>query len=115
MFSEGQAHLYIGRTNRLRARYGDHTRPSSSPDSAPFAFKLAHVATGKMVRAYTKEGSRKEMLKDPVFARAFRDAKARVQLMDFRFVEVADPTSQALLEAYCCIFLGTKFNDPDNH
>jgi hypothetical protein len=115
LFSEGDDHLYIGRTNRLRERYGDHTRPSSSSDSAPFAFKLARLATGKLKASYGGDQSRKGLLTDPVFFEAFRKAKDQVRAMDYRFVEEVDPTTQALLEAYCCIVLRTKFNDFDTH
>jgi len=49
------------------------------------------------------------------FRRAFLKAKAKIRKMDFRFVEEKNPTRQALLEAYCCIALKTKFNDFENH
>lgn len=52
LFSEGTKHLYVGRTDRMRGRYGDHSRPSASHNDAPFAFKLAREATGYLTPAY---------------------------------------------------------------
>lgn len=46
LFSEGDDHLYVGRTNRMRDRLQEHCRPSSTNNSAPFAFILARKATG---------------------------------------------------------------------
>ncbi|CAN7506444.1 hypothetical protein [Neorhizobium sp. LjRoot104] len=116
LFSEGVNHLYVGRTNRLRSRYGDHCRPSSDHNSAPFAFKLARIATGFTQRSY-KAGplSRKGLSANVDFLAAFIDAKARVRAMDFRYVEEVDPNSQCLLEIYCHVALGTPHNDFDNN
>jgi len=60
-------------------------------------------------------GSRAELIKDVAFASAFIDAKRRVALMDLRFVEESDATSQALLEIYTATVLKTPYNDFDNH
>jgi len=35
--------------------------------------------------------------------------------MEFRWVEEADQTKQALLELYCAISLNTEYNDFDTH
>jgi hypothetical protein len=45
LFSEGDSHLYVGRTNRLRQRLAEHCRKSSTHNSAPFAFLLARNAS----------------------------------------------------------------------
>ena len=116
LFSEGDKHLYVGRTNRLRRRYGQHCNPGSPDNQAVFAFKLARHATGKIVPAYAPGSeSRKGLLADPKFAEAFSSAKDRVRRMDYRFTEQTDPTTQALLEIYCAIVLRCQFNDFDNH
>ena len=41
LLSERGRHLYVGRTNRMRARLQRHCRPSSGRNSATFAFHLA--------------------------------------------------------------------------
>ncbi len=41
LFSEGDQHLYVGRTNRIRSRLAGHCRPSSTHFSATFAFRVA--------------------------------------------------------------------------
>jgi hypothetical protein len=58
LFSEGDAHLYVGRSRRLRARLRDH---SGTADDAPFAFKLARKQVGRTKASYSKAGSRKAL------------------------------------------------------
>src|SRR5713226_6156056 len=48
LFTENGNHLYIGRSNTIRARYGRHCNPGATHRMAAFAFKLAREATGKM-------------------------------------------------------------------
>lgn len=45
LFSEGDQHLYVGRTNRIRQRLAGHCRPSSTHFSATFAFGIARQVT----------------------------------------------------------------------
>lgn len=113
--SEKEKHLYVGRSNRMRARLQEHCRPSSTHNSAPFAFTLARKATGQSKASYLPSGSRKELEKEPVFKEAFDHAKTRVRRMDIRYVGEADPTRQALLEMYVAIALGTPHNDFGTH
>ena len=40
LFSERSHDLYVGRSNRLKTRIQEHSRPSSGHNSAPFAFLL---------------------------------------------------------------------------
>ncbi len=115
LFSDGPRHLYVGRTNRMRARLQEHGRPSSTHNSAPFAFMLARRATGRSKASYAAKGSRQSLERDPKFRTAFQRAKARVRRMDIRFVQERDPTRQALLELYVAIALGTPYNDFDTH
>ncbi|SRR6266851_4734975 len=116
LFSEGDTHLYVGRSNDVRARYGRHCRPGATHRMAAFAFRLARETTGKTKASY-KAGadSRSGLILDAKFAEAFEAAKARVRAMDFRFVKEADPTRQALLEMYCSVALDTRYNDFDTH
>lgn len=116
LFSEGDHHHYVGRTNHVQRRYGLHCRPSAQHNQAVFAFKLARHETGNLRAAYkTGEGSRKFLAADPAFGAVFRAAKARVKAMEFRWVEEADPVRQCLLEVYVAVVLQTPFNDFDNH
>lgn len=115
LFSEGGAPLYVGRSNRLRERYFLHCRPGSQQNQASFAYKLAREAIGAPKATYAKDGGRKALAATPLFQAAFAVAKDRIRKMDYRFVEEADQTSQALLEAYCAIVLQTPYNDFDTH
>lgn len=116
LFNEGDRHLYAGRSNHLRNRVGQHCRPGSQHNQAVFAFRLAREATGMVTPAYsTGMGSRKNLATDAVFAEAFTAAKARVRAMDYRCVEEADQTRQALLELYRAIALRCPYNDFNTH
>jgi hypothetical protein len=115
LLSEGSNHLYAGRGNNLRIRLQQHSRPSSGHNSAPFAFRLAREATGKIQASYTPDGSRKHLEDLPEFKKVFLREKERVNNMDIRFVEEGNPLRQALLEIYVAICLKTKFNDFNTH
>jgi hypothetical protein len=114
LFSEGNKHLYVGRSNRIAERYRLHCGPSAKENQASFAWKLtAEVMEHKPT--YRKGEGRKDKILVPEFANAFRLSKERIRAMDYRFVEEADQTRQALLEAYVCIALGTPYNDFNTH
>lgn len=115
LLSEGQSHLYVGRTRNLRARLRQHSIASARHNEAVFAFKLAREVTGQLTASYSSERSRKALCAEPAFAEAFRQGKARVRNMDLRFVEEVDPTRQALLEIYASVVLQTRYNDFDTH
>lgn len=115
LFSEGDNHLYVGRTNRMRGRLRGHCVPSGSHFTATFAFRIARLETGHTAASYSKSGSRAELLKNEAFKFAFDKAKRRIASMDIRFVEEVDPTQQALLEIYAATVLKTPYNDFDNH
>jgi predicted GIY-YIG superfamily endonuclease len=115
LFSDGDRHLYVGRSNRIRKRLQDHCRPSSGHNSATFAFRIARKETGILEATYSKKGSRVELEKDPEFGSAFQDAKARVRTMNIRYIEENEPMRQALLEMYVALSLETPYNDFDNH
>src|SRR5215813_9206558 len=103
LFSEQRKHLYVGRTRHLRQRLRQHSIPASQHNQAVFAFRLAREMTGKLVAAYSVEGSRAALISDVDFGPAFVKAKERVRSMDVRFVEEIDPLRQALLEIYVSI------------
>lgn len=113
LFSEGSDHLYVGRSNVLRKRYHRHF---ASHRSAAFAFLLARKETGRTVATYRMgDGSREDLMQDPVFKAAFVSVKTRMREMDYRYVEEIDQNKQALLEIYCAIVLGTPHNDFGTH
>lgn len=115
LFSNGSRHLYVGRTDRLRQRLQEHCRPSSTHNSAPFAFRIARRMTGTGKALYTQAGSREVLARNPKFAAAFKAAKKRVAGMDIRFVAEGNPTRQALLEVYAATALRATYNDFNNH
>ena len=115
LFSEGDQHLYVGRTNRIRRRLSGHCRPSSTHFSATFAFRIAREETRNLKASYTKKGSRAALVAEAPFAATFTNAKAQLALMDLRFVEETDAVRQALLEIYVAVSLKTRFNDFENH
>lgn len=115
LFSEGERHLYVGRTDRLRDRLQEHCRPGSPHNSAPFAFRIAREVTKRIVASYTTEGSRRSLAADPEFGNAFTQAKIRVRQMDVRWVEEPHELRQTLLEIYTAVVLQTPYNDFGNH
>jgi hypothetical protein len=116
LFAENGRHLYVGRSNVLRNRYGRHCRPGATHRQAAFAFHLAREAAGRTTASYKAgEGSRAGLMLDPVFASAFKAAKERIRAMEYRYVEEADQNRQALLEIYCAVVLSTPYNDFGTH
>lgn len=115
LLSEGDIHLYVGRSNRIKQRLQEHCRPSANHNTAPFAFKLAREATGKLKASYVEHESRNHLETLPEFKNEFSRAKDRVRKMAVRFVAEPNPLRQALLEMYVAICLDTPHNDFDNH
>jgi hypothetical protein len=54
-------------------------------------------------------------MRDDAFSTAFSFAKERIRGMEYRYVEEADQTRQALLEIYCAVVLETPYNDFGTH
>jgi hypothetical protein len=117
LFTEQGQHQYVGRSKTLKSRFGNHTRPSSGENSAPFAFNIAKRAAeddGFEVAGRT----RKQLATDPKFAeKYFTPAKGRVRAMEFRYVEFNPDDADAdafstIFEVYAAIALGTdsEFN-----
>ena len=48
MFSEGERHMYVGRTSNLRQRMRNHSLPASQHNQAVFAFRLAREVTARL-------------------------------------------------------------------
>ena len=106
--------LYVGRSNRLRQRLQEHSRPGSPHNSAAFAFNLA-------IRSAREKGlgleglQRTQLENDTSFARLFAEAKTRVAAMEIRIIEITDPIEQTVFEVYAALALDTPYNDFDNH
>jgi hypothetical protein len=118
LFTERGRHLYVGRSNTLRKRYGRHCRLGATHRQASFAFQLARETTGRTGTAASyraDESSRAGLILDPVFAAAFAKAKERIRAMEYRYVKEADQNRQALLEIYCAVVLATPYNDLGTH
>lgn len=115
LFSEGEYHLYVGRSNFIRKRLHRHCSPGATHRMAAFAFRLARESTGNMKASYKQEGSRSDLMANPTFVSTFEAAKERIRKMDVRFVGESDPVKQAILEIYVSVALQTPYNDFDNH
>ena len=114
LFSEQGKHLYVGRSNRLRARHWLHCGPSSKENQSSFAWKItAEILDFKAT--YRKGEGRKDMMLKVEYMDVFFLAKERIRNMEYRYVEETDQTRQALLEAYVSIVLGTPYNDFNTH
>jgi hypothetical protein len=105
--------LYVGRTRNLRRRLRNHLR--LLPGQSAFAFRLARELTGNPKASYTTAGSRKMLMQDAGFRKAFTDSGARIAHMSVRWIEIADPIAQHLFEVYVALAYETPYNDFDTH
>ena len=105
LLSEGDSYVYVGRTRSLNSRLAGHMRPSSRSSSASLAFLIAKEDAEN--RGISIDGSNAALEKREEFGKVFREAKKRVAKMDVRYVPIASPVEQALLEVYVSESLGT--------
>jgi len=113
IFYENDKVLYVGRSNRLKARLQEHGRLSSTHNSASFAFNLAkEKMRAKEIPAYV---TRKELEQAPGFDEAFFEAKNRVAQMKIRVMQIDDQVTQALFEIYAALALNAPYNDFSTH
>ena len=113
LFSEGNVHLYAGRTKRpirerIRNQFGEN------PSAASFPWLIAREATGRRA-TYKRTGSRRELLADLQFRTQIENARARIRSMQVRYVHEPEPLKQALLEIYVAVVTGARYNDFDTH
>lgn len=113
--SEGSDSIYVGRSRRLRQRLQEHVRHKAGHNQASFAFLLAREMTGNKTASYQETGSRDDLLRNPAFEQAFREAKDRIRKMQLRFVEEPHPVRQCLLEVYVATAVEARYNDFDSH
>ena len=115
LFSEGNTHLYAGRTKRaigvrIRNQFGRNVSAASFPSL------IAREVTGRRRAAYTRgAGTRAELLADPEFGAALDNARTRISAMLVRYVQEVDPLRQALLEIYVAVVTNARYNDFDTH
>lgn len=113
IFYENDKVLYVGRSNRLKARLQEHGRLSSTRNSASFAFNLAkEKMRAKEIPAY---GTSKELEQAPGFDEAFFEVKNRVAQMKIRVIQIDDQVTQALFEIYAALALNAPYNDFSTH
>lgn len=115
LFTEGERHLYVGRSDSIANRLRLHCRASAMHNQASFAFRLAREICGVGKASYTAKDARSKQVAEEPLKSTFVAQKARLQQMDIRVVEESDANRQALLEMYVSIALGTPYNDFKNH
>lgn len=109
-YHDGQP-VYVGRTRNLRRRLCEHGRVGSSHYSASFAFLRArHAAEAAGHTASLVGISRPDLARHDVFGPLFVSEKGVVASMTVRWVVVPEAVTQALLEVYAALELGTPFN-----
>jgi hypothetical protein len=108
LLSEGEKHLYVGRSDKMPTRLRNHC--SGTHKQAAFAFKLARETTGLTNPTYKRVGSRDDLMTRVEFVAAFQQAQARLRNMDLRYVEEVDALRQCLLEVYVSVALATPYN-----
>lgn len=111
-FEEGQP-LYVGRSDSMKNRIQQHSRPSSGHNSASFAFILAKEIVKKSGTDVTQ--SREGLEQDPVFGRIYLTMKERVWKMQIRVVSIEDPIEQTFFEVYAALELKTPYNEWGTH
>lgn len=111
-FFENEIPLYIGRTRNLQQRLRGHI--SVSHFTATFAFKMARGKLG-LPATYSAVGARGQLQNDPIFRPEFLRQIERVKAMQVRFVEIADPVHQYLVELYAHLEYGLPLDEFDTH
>ncbi len=113
MFIERDKPIYIGRTNRMRARLSEHGSKSAGHNDASFAFRIAKELAEK--DGINIKRKRNELVHDTEFYKIFKIAKDRVSKMNIKCIEIEDQVDQTLFEVYASIVLKTPYNDFKNH
>lgn len=112
VFFENDKAIHVGRTRDLSRRLREHI--TKNHNSASFAFKRTRRELG-VIASYTKVGSRRELVKDPVFAAAFHRHVNLLRDIRVKFVEVRDPLKQYLLELYAHLEYGLELDEFETH
>jgi hypothetical protein len=64
---------------------------------------------------YNKVGARAQLENDPIFRPEFLRQIERIKAMPVRFVEIADPVHQYLVELYAHLEYGLPLDEFDTH
>lgn len=112
LFSEGEDHLYVGRTSRLHHRLINHCRGSARSNRSPLKLKVM-LADAPFAVPVSRRTGWEDIVRDPAFAAAFETAKQRINRMQIRFLAEDDPLSRYLLEAYCALALEARYSEVD--
>ena len=122
LFTEGDRHLYVGRTGRtersvksgkpsasgFRKRLAGHSTPGAGLSTASFALRLAMEDAAN--EGLELPAARKDRLTVPRFVELFSAAKDRVTDMEFRTVEIDDDRESYVFELYAAFVLDTPYN-----
>jgi hypothetical protein len=111
-YDEHDLPIYVGRSDRIKARLREHSQLGSTNTSATFAFNLAKDLA-KDIGIDTKL-PRKDLEKILEFKQIYNDTKTRVSKMKIRSIGISDPIEQTLFEVYVHLELKTK-NEFNNH
>lgn len=125
LFAEAGQALYVGRTSRterarragrpgfssFRSRLAAHVNGSSTPGSAPFAWRLALETCD--ARGVPRPRIRDEWADDPRRVEFFAAAKVRIRAMELLVAEIDrdDGVGTTLAELYAHVMLETRHND----
>jgi hypothetical protein len=112
VFYENGVPVHAGRTRNLQGRLRGHV--SRSHYSASFAFKRARRVLDR-VATYVTKGSRSDLSMDEIFGPEFHRQIELVRTMEVRFIEVADPVKQYLLELYVHLEYDLPLDEFDTH
>jgi transposase InsO family protein len=112
VFLEDGKVVHVGRTRNLQGRLRAHS--ANSHHSASFAFKRARRALG-MAATYKTAGSRADLLAMEAFRQEFDRQRQAVRGFKVRFLAVADPVRQYLLELYAHMEYGLPLDEFDTH
>ena len=112
-YDEKDRPLYVGRSDRMRIRLLEHSRPSSGHTSATFAFILAKEKLKNPKTRLNK--SRNDLQFESEFSQKYDEAKDDVSKMRVRVKEIINPVEQALFEIYAALELDTPYNVWENH
>jgi hypothetical protein len=102
--------IHVGRTRNLQQRMQSHH--AATHNKASLAFKLTRRQTGKYA-TYKPEGSRSDLLKDPLFHQKFLQNIEDLKRMEVIFVEIGSHELQYLVELYACIEFGLPTDEFD--
>lgn len=111
-YDEHDQPLYVGRSDRMKARLLAQGRPSSGFESATFAFMLAKEKQADPVGGAR---SRKDLQLDKEFSKRYFEKKEEVAKMKVRVIEIIDPAEQALFEIYAALEMDTPYNVWEGH